>query len=808
MPSENFYKKIFVAGAALFLLFAPAGFVPKGRPLSKKLTIAYALAQTQTTPPIETQTPIVDAPIPSVPAPTIPVTGTPVATTPPTTAGSPSALATASNQQPNFFTHPITGPVYYIAYVVDSIMSLAVMGTAALVRLGLQFNDNIFNSPAVQTGFSVSLAIANLGFVLGIIVIALATILRNQTYGIKQLLWKLVFMAILVNFGLVITAPIVGFAGSMTNYFINATSPGAATGGYEGYVETMAQAFAPQAVGSGVQGSGCTNATGGLAGICNVSQQSGTTADAFMKSFLALVFGIAFLAITAFTFLCLAILLVIRYLMLGGLLIVLPLAWLTWVFPKFDNSYSKWWNTFIKWTLFPPIALFFIYLAFITATNTTTPNTYLSKATQIPSGTQSVEGALAGQTGLGGPIQQAADEVLLVGLTIMGLMFANSLTGKAGSMVVNGATKASTALGGYVGKKTGRLALQGVDRSVAWASRKTGGSGAGLTQRLREGNVPGVGIIPYGRRMTAAVGRKVASVSTNEEMVKEAQKSVPKTWEEAKQNLNAPMSAQAQFAHLALGVKEGKLKADDMVNGQKVTDFLDGHQALIQRYGQGKLSSDADKLFMSDKKYRDAERAMNGAYEGAKKSGKSEEEALTAAYAAKVPTEEKVPDGHGSFVTIRGNKIATQVMDQSQKEMLEKFSKADGSKVDANALFGPAAQKSASALAQLEKRLKGIAEYAPQIVPNLVKGMNPPTLRSFSRKYDEALDGLIKEHQSKLSGLSGSVAEDTQAKLRQFTEAKKAFKQTIYKNVFGSADLPEGKGGEGGGEGKGGNDKK
>jgi hypothetical protein len=452
MANKNYYKKIFVVAAALFILFAPVGFV---------LKFNFALAQATNAPATNLfNTPGANAanalgagntaPLPT--AQTTPVVS-------PAVIGN-SSLAAAQNNQPNFFTSPIEGPIYFVAYGVDSIMSLAVMGTAALVRLGLQFNDNIFNSPAVQTGFSVSLAIANLGFVLGIIIIALATILRNQTYGIKQLLWKLVFMAILVNFGLVITAPIVGFAGSMTNYFINATSPGSATGGYEGYVSTMAGAFAPQAVGSGVTGSGCSGATGGLAGICNTSQQTGTSADSFMKSFLALIFGIAFLALTAFTFLCIAILLVIRYLMLGGLLIVLPLAWLTWVFPKFDNSYSKWWNTFIKWTFFPPLALFFIYLAFITAGSTTSGNqqAYLKQTAGIPAGAQTgVEGALAGQTGLGGPIQQAADEVLLVGLTIMGLMFANSLTGKVGKATVGAVAGGSKAFGTWAGK-TGRRA--------------------------------------------------------------------------------------------------------------------------------------------------------------------------------------------------------------------------------------------------------------------------------------------------------------------------------------------------------------
>src|SRR3989344_3716000 len=58
-----------------------------------------------------------------------------------------------------------------------------------VLTLVLTINGNIVNSPVVQAGFPAVLALANLGFVLGIIVIAISTILRKQTYGLKQILW-------------------------------------------------------------------------------------------------------------------------------------------------------------------------------------------------------------------------------------------------------------------------------------------------------------------------------------------------------------------------------------------------------------------------------------------------------------------------------------------------------------------------------------------------------------------------------------------------------------------------------------------
>src|SRR5262249_14801468 len=102
------------------------------------------------------------------------------------------------------FTSPASCAIYLISLLINSVLGFLIMLAAMLTQAILGLNNHVFDSPAVQSGFSVALAFANLGFVLAIIVIAIATILRNHTYGIKELFWKLVVMAILVNFGLVI----------------------------------------------------------------------------------------------------------------------------------------------------------------------------------------------------------------------------------------------------------------------------------------------------------------------------------------------------------------------------------------------------------------------------------------------------------------------------------------------------------------------------------------------------------------------------------------------------------------------------
>ena len=649
MERKSHYKKIFVIGAALFVLFAPVGSVFKVNLAAAQDNGLGVLAVPTyntlgsdtggTTPGAGTtaaasaaaSTP--SAPVAAAPSTAATAAGTTAGTT--VTAGTTGAGVGNVATTPDFYsciTSPATCGVYYVALTINGLMGLLVSLGATLVRLGLQLNDNVFNSPAVQTGFSVALAIANLGFVLGIIIIAIATIIRNQTYGIKQLLWKLVFMAILVNFGLVITAPIVGFASSMSNYFINATSPSSASiAGYEGYAQTMMSAFNPQAPAASAGGS---NGTGGwtvsggfclgpwsyfnsVAAWCN--KKNLPTQDPpslFWQQTMAMAFDIVFSALIVFTFFCLAVLLLIRYVMLGGLLIVLPLAWLTYIFPKFDSSYSKWWNTFIKWTFFPPIALFFIYLAFITATNTNTSGsagsapangssltagqTYMAQAIQLPSNEQTgVEAGLQTQTGTNpGLIQSMLDEVLLVGLTIMGLMFALSLSGKAGSTVVNGATAATKAAAGYVGKKTGKAAAR--------VYQKAGGGD--FNKNMQASRIPGF----------SAIGRGMANLTeaATKNQVDAQHKALglgamdDDRLQAVTQGLHGK---EAQLAAVQEWQKRGKVDKIESIGGDNFQTWLKKNQGTFKDYSQGKLRGDVDTAIASNEEMRTIARAKAAA---------------------------------------------------------------------------------------------------------------------------------------------------------------------------------------------------
>lgn len=113
--------------------------------------------------------------------------------------------------------------IYYVAYALAYLMGFIASAVfylgGLLVNFALKINLELLRSPIIETGWKIILAFTNLGFVLGIIVIALATIFRLESYALKQTLWKLIVAALLVNFSLVVAGAFIDVANNLTQYF-------------------------------------------------------------------------------------------------------------------------------------------------------------------------------------------------------------------------------------------------------------------------------------------------------------------------------------------------------------------------------------------------------------------------------------------------------------------------------------------------------------------------------------------------------------------------------------------------------------
>jgi len=206
-------------------------------------------------------------------------------------------------------------------------------------------NFSFTNAPIVTLGWGITRDFANMFFILILLIIAFATVLKIQSYAIKQLWWKVLTAALLINFSLVIAGFVIDFSQVLTTFLINQ-----AIGGEGSITSRLASNMQilnffnpapPTSIGGGIT-------------------QLGASSFAAMIGPILTLIG---LVITVFVFGAAAIFLIVRILYIWFLLIVAPIVWMLWILPVTSNHFAKWWDKFIQWTFFAPIYVFMIYLS-------------------------------------------------------------------------------------------------------------------------------------------------------------------------------------------------------------------------------------------------------------------------------------------------------------------------------------------------------------------------------------------------------------------------------------------------------------
>ncbi|MBI2033505.1 MAG: hypothetical protein HYT13_00160 [Candidatus Liptonbacteria bacterium] len=368
--------------------------------------------------------------------------------------------------------------VFGITYIISYIVGLGVAVEAWAIGVILNMNTHIATSPPVRIGFQIALSIANLGFVVAIIVIAIATILRSQTHGIKKLLWKLIVAALLVNFSMVIAGAILNFSDQLTFFLLDRVSP-AGTSGFSSFASAIAGAFNPQKglVAINQINSDDTNKLQGIAAL-------GADIGKLLTPITSLVFVVLSLIVIVITLLAVIVMLIIRYIFIGILLILMPFVWLLWIFPKFSHNWDKWWSNFLRWAFFAPLVLFFLYLGIQASRNMGEILGGPELAT-YQAGNSTWDSIVSALTGVLAPIvQDVLEQLIIVGIMIGGLFAANKLGMTGAAVAMGAATGAAKALGGWAGRKGGgaaaRFATHGPKPAPERPSPEAKGFKAGL----------------------------------------------------------------------------------------------------------------------------------------------------------------------------------------------------------------------------------------------------------------------------------------------------------------------------------------
>jgi len=335
----------------------------------------------------------------------------------------------------------------FVNYIIGFIASILFNLAGGLTQFTLGLNFDILKNPLVAVGWQISRDLANLGFVLFIIIIAIATILRMQQYGAKSALGKLIAVALLVNFSLVFAGVFIDFSNMLTNFFIS----NIASGDSGGLASAIANAFKIQnlltvkdieGIKTGVGEWGAAGALGAFGG--------GTLVGVASVFFVAI-----FTLLGAFSLLALAIMFLIRVVALAILLVLVPLVCLFVILPATKSLWDQWWKNFMKWIIFAPAASFFLYLSLAMAVNYGKAMKGMAQSAQMIGTTSQIT---FGNLLIKDPLEQMGNMIIIIGFMLGGLMAANSM-GITGSKAFLGMTGAA---GKWARGAIGRKTLEGV----------------------------------------------------------------------------------------------------------------------------------------------------------------------------------------------------------------------------------------------------------------------------------------------------------------------------------------------------------
>ena len=264
----------------------------------------------------------------------------------------------------------LSGILYAVVFVMARLFDLA----GYLVNYAVNLNSLVLIHPIVKIGWMVTRDLANLGFVLAIIIIAFTTIVRAAGFETKKMLVHLIAAAILINFSFVIAGVFTDFAGMLGSYFLERANIG--SGKTTDLAGAFSNSFQIQRWSSTEPAQKSEKENYIIAPIrdsgafrtifsklpednqeCPPAPPDTYTAikdDAskMLKLIVSIIFAIIFTLLGVISFLGIALALLVRYIALGMLLILMPLAWLFWILPQTEGLWKQWWTKFMQQVFF------------------------------------------------------------------------------------------------------------------------------------------------------------------------------------------------------------------------------------------------------------------------------------------------------------------------------------------------------------------------------------------------------------------------------------------------------------------------
>lgn len=253
---------------------------------------------------------------------------------------------------------------------------------AVSINATANFSGTASNPGLASQGWALSLGLTNYLFVIGLVVIAIGTMLR-RSFG-KEILPRFIVVALLIGFSFTIAMFLIGISNGLTKDLINLAT-----------------------------NNGVNDVWASLANRFNFTLPANSSlvpfvGESIVNGLANLLFIIIFGLIAVVTLVATAIMFLYRYVALTLLLILLPFACFLSIFPidmaGQGQFWEKWVKEFTRWIIFGPVMAFFIYISFALLSG---PSMVVSSAS--------------------GLFANIGDMIALIGLLLGGLYVANEL---------------------------------------------------------------------------------------------------------------------------------------------------------------------------------------------------------------------------------------------------------------------------------------------------------------------------------------------------------------------------------------------
>lgn len=328
----------------------------------------------------------------------------------------------------------------------------------------------IINSPGIDRGWTIMRDTANLFFILILIFIALATTLRLQSYSAKTWIPKLLFGAVFINFSKTITMFIIDIGNMFMYGAISWMGQGIENTGIGKLTETAFKLFID------------------LEPLHKII--GGITLTVLAQGFVGFMFNL----VLALTLLGFGILLLIRVSMLAILTIFSPIAFMLHAWPNAGKYAGQWWGSLLKYIVFGPIIVFFLFIAGEMALTLFSMGAFGAPPTTAVGDNLSF-GSFGGIDGF---FANLIPFVIVIIILLSGLSFTSEM-GIAGAGMIMGTVKGLAAGGGLiVGGLAAKSIMNKTQRGAGWLS--------GANKARKQGGIRGPGgLLDYGKKTAKGI---------------------------------------------------------------------------------------------------------------------------------------------------------------------------------------------------------------------------------------------------------------------------------------------------------------